>query len=371
MALKNIASTKLSKAMSPARSDDGRVADGDPQSTTFPTETAVQLSVLAYEKNIETLKEELSDLAAVTPLVFEDRPQSWQRSAFGFACIIDGHAWLVFRGSNQWADWKQNARFLSRSGVHRGFLDEWHKLEANVRQWLADNRDAYTAINLTGHSLGGAIALLGAYHLFDDYPAQVSRIITFGSPAPFYSDAAGRYEQMKLPAQTYSESLEYRTLRVVNKQDVVTWLPSLVGLKHVGQVERIGPKTMLGGVWTRAKYRYDKLRGFVPAPMPHSINKDEAQYAFEKRKWFDAEAKRQQRQQFWLNGGGKALGQILLPFLSSVTAAAWFVIYAISAAVVVIAGVFHLVESGLSHLRKNYVDEIVPREPEARFPWQQ
>jgi Lipase (class 3) len=99
----------------------------------------------------------------------------------------------------------------------------WPDVEASMKA-LAP---AGTDVIVTGHSLGGALAVLTASRLVDENVAKVSAIYTFGMPRPASKDYAD---------QRYNPRLGSRTYRLVQGCDLVpTVAPSGLGLHHVGR----------------------------------------------------------------------------------------------------------------------------------------
>ncbi|KAK7824869.1 phospholipase a1-igamma1 [Quercus suber] len=78
------------------------------------------------------------------------------------------------------------------------------------------------SLTVTGHSLGGALALLNAYEAASTIPNLPVSVISFG--APRVGNIAFRDELHQLGVKTF---------RVVTKQDVVPWMPGPV-YTHVG-----------------------------------------------------------------------------------------------------------------------------------------
>jgi hypothetical protein len=123
----------------------------------------------------------------------------------------DRMAVLAFRGTEKdYRDIKTdlNARFY-RSGTtktHSGFLDAFKLVEPAIRQAL-DELDGYK-LYLTGHSLGGALALIAARRLACD---EVAACYTFGSP--------------KVGNEEFGDAIKVPIYRVVNAADSVPSLP--------------------------------------------------------------------------------------------------------------------------------------------------
>jgi len=100
---------------------------------------------------------------------------------------------------------------------HRGFLDAldmiWAPLSAAVDQAVkAKERPLW----VTGHSLGGALALLAAWRLQRNFVA-VHEIITFGAPM-IGNDAA---------AKAFEQEFSGKIYRFVDLEDLVPRLPSV------------------------------------------------------------------------------------------------------------------------------------------------
>lgn len=100
---------------------------------------------------------------------------------------------------------------------HRGFLEAlaeiWEPLSTAVREaWEAQERPLW----VTGHSLGGAIALLAAWR-FQRQFLPVHAVVTFG--APMIGNAAA--------AQAFERELPDRIFRYVDVEDPVPLLPTV------------------------------------------------------------------------------------------------------------------------------------------------
>ncbi|NJO41805.1 MAG: lipase family protein [Cyanobacteria bacterium CRU_2_1] len=127
--------------------------------------------------------------------------------------------------------------------THRGFFNAFHdvwssklpkemkKYYPNVR-WFGSlgisdvlhNLPKNITLYVTGHSLGGALATLAAFHA-KEYHSDV-QLYTFGSPRVVNQAFAQKINQ-RLVGQIY---------RVVNHVDIVPRIPALFGYHHVGQL---------------------------------------------------------------------------------------------------------------------------------------
>ncbi|MGD1905161.1 MAG: hypothetical protein ACFB0C_04110, partial [Leptolyngbyaceae cyanobacterium] len=138
------------------------------------------------------------------------------------------HIMLIFRGSQEMADWKTNFSFklrpfrcqikpdvaLPKGEVHRGFQGAWESVEQAVgyylRHWWGKDSQLWVA----GHSLGGALASLAATSL--DYQGfKVSGLYTFGQPR------VGDWQFVREVNQRMGD----RMGRYVNNNDVVPLIP--------------------------------------------------------------------------------------------------------------------------------------------------
>ncbi len=100
---------------------------------------------------------------------------------------------------------------------HRGFLEAlemvWEPLSAKVSQALkVKDRPLW----VTGHSLGGALALLAAWRLQRNF-VSVHEVVTFGAPMIGNETASKAFEQ-EFPGKIF---------RYVDVEDVVPLLPSV------------------------------------------------------------------------------------------------------------------------------------------------
>jgi len=126
--------------------------------------------------------------------------------------------------------------------VHRGFNtytqqaffqpeEDGISLGERLRDLLVENPEA--RVVLTGHSLGGAVAIILGQRLIDmGAPAEQLRVVTFGAPPVGNAAFAEHCSQLKLD-------------RVVIAKDPVVKLPTmkLTGLEHFGEVTELSRNT--------------------------------------------------------------------------------------------------------------------------------
>lgn len=138
---------------------------------------------------------------------------------------------IAFRGSRSIQDFVCDAEFprtpTSFGGVHYGF---YRDIESIMPRIYSTSVDVYSQsykkpIVITGHSLGGALAILCARALAERN-VPVLAVYTFGQPRVGDFEFAAGYDAV-LADQTY---------RVVNQCDIVPRVPGILcGFRNVGQ----------------------------------------------------------------------------------------------------------------------------------------
>jgi len=160
---------------------------------------------------------------------------------------------VAFRGSEERSDWDCNMKriedktFKGRYNVsiHTGFLSYltniWQPYDdpkgniegKGIKAILKEEmKDRPKSLWFTGHSLGGAVAILAAAAacFYEEPPMQVSGVYTYGQP---------RVGDSRF-ANLYNTQLKSKTFRFVNNNDVVTRIPSWAPnffFAHVGQIK--------------------------------------------------------------------------------------------------------------------------------------
>jgi hypothetical protein len=147
-------------------------------------------------------------------------------SSHGVVASTDQVVVIGFRGTKDSADWLTDANIIGRrvadGNMHWGFyhavdvvFDEVY--EEAMRQGAKDK-----AVWITGHSLGGAMAVAFAYRAFTDRKMVADGVVTFGQPLVFSTSLA----------QVMLDSYDRRYIRFVNNWDPVTRL--LPNYRHAG-----------------------------------------------------------------------------------------------------------------------------------------
>lgn len=160
--------------------------------------------------------------------------ESWYHNGRFVQCAIirskpgkgEQFAALVFRGTRRgmtnWsfllnfflADWPTGGKV--HGGFKKVFLDAWAHIQPELEK-------IKVPLFFTGHSLGGALAVLAA---------------TLMNPAAVYTFGCPRFAN---PAFILATD-HLRIHRVVNPRDVVASIPPLPGIKHVGDVHTLEPQ---------------------------------------------------------------------------------------------------------------------------------
>lgn len=184
---------------------------------------------------------------------------------------------VAFRGTESRADWLTNAQFwhgaigdLSddvNSKVHKGFHIAYfcgqvkERVEAAVlKQYnrLSKAGEVWGVLT-TGHSLGGALAMLCTYRLaVRDVVGLASQgvpiqMVTFG--APRVGNAAFKAELEESPA---------RLVRVINDKDVVPRIPRRWTFFGLLPYRHAGPFVMFDETGSATAYRADEVRKLGP-----------------------------------------------------------------------------------------------------------
>jgi pimeloyl-ACP methyl ester carboxylesterase len=154
----------------------------------------------------------------------------------GFVVSNDDIVVVVFRGTQDQLDWKTNFRFqfIELQGgarVHAGFFLAYmgirDTLFANVKKLVkAKERPVY----VTGHSLGGALAMMATAELSNHDERELRDCIaacyTFGAP--------------KAGDRSFDQFVKVPLYRVTNGIDIVPFVPPWFGYRQVGDTRYFG-----------------------------------------------------------------------------------------------------------------------------------
>lgn len=187
----------------------------------------VQARQTPNDVHLEQLKEGLSTLGFELVETFSNAGTQ----AFLATRSPDRLAVLAFRGTEKdWRDIKAdlNARFYNGPGgarIHTGFRKAYHQVRDAVRPHVEQLSEAGYQLYITGHSLGGALAIVATRDLNRD---NIAACYTFGSP--------------KVGNEEFGYSIKPPIYRVVNAVDAVprvppTWITE--GLYQIARLVRI------------------------------------------------------------------------------------------------------------------------------------
>ncbi|MFJ9850580.1 lipase family protein [Streptomyces sp. NPDC101150] len=197
------------------------------------------------------------------------------------AYTIAGDRMIItgFRGTEpeQMRDWLSDATTPPCPGpggkgfMHYGFGEALDSIWPQVRKALGEFRDNGQSIWFTGHSLGGALAMLAGARLhFEEPRLTADGIYTFGQPRTCD----------RLLAQEFNTAFANRMYRFVNNNDVVPQLPPEPAFHHVDALRYIDSKgklhdamPVIGGLLDHAKgYTADMLAPASDGVRDHFIH---------------------------------------------------------------------------------------------------
>ena len=146
-----------------------------------------------------------------------------------FIAENETETYIVFRGSKGLGDWIANMKIYQAQKpygrVHRGFLNAFSVVQSEVFAALTRARVFNRKIYLAGHSLGGALAVVGAAHAkYEIGKTPIHGIYTFGMPKTCNRKCANYIDVV----------FGSKFLRFVNNDDIVTKIPPLS--RHAGRL---------------------------------------------------------------------------------------------------------------------------------------
>jgi hypothetical protein len=153
-------------------------------------------------------------------------------------CDLDNRTLVVFRGTATLGGWLvdlaawQEARRGLPGKVHHGFADSWEEL----RSWVQVHTPMEIPVEVTGHSLGGALATLAAASLAANR-WRVMPVYTFGAPRVGDAEFTAGVDNL------------VDVWRVVNDIDPVPHVPDGIRYLHCGREWQLpdgGPGSCFG-----------------------------------------------------------------------------------------------------------------------------
>ncbi|KAJ1556071.1 hypothetical protein HK405_007587 [Cladochytrium tenue] len=180
---------------------------------------------------------DIADIHSITPF-----SNSSSATLFGYGAVSTSQASIViaYRGAHNIENWISTVLFDqtilpdatglgadSDVKVHQGFLDDYEALQATTRGLAKTLLAAYPSysLTLTGHSLGGALALLAAIDLVNHGTVAASKVHVFTAGQPRVGNQAFSDYVAGFGFSSY--------IRIVNQKDVVPHLPyEWLGYRH-------------------------------------------------------------------------------------------------------------------------------------------
>ncbi|MEU5161838.1 lipase family protein [Streptomyces sp. NPDC020875] len=147
----------------------------------------------------------------------------------------------------------------ARTGyMHYGFAEALDSVYPGVRETVAGFRDGGQTVWFTGHSLGGALAMLAGCRMYLEEPRlRADGVYTYGQPR-----ACDR-----VLAAAVNKGFKDRLFRFVNNDDVVPLLPPEPAYAHTDALRWFDAKGTLHTSMPRLAGAADRLRGAVADPV--------------------------------------------------------------------------------------------------------
>jgi len=150
-------------------------------------------------------------------LFSKDTIPDYNGSMVAYVVSVQDITVIVFRGTDDPSDWIVNLDCLATSTpygeIHEGFFNAYNPLQKPIRDEVQQRSPKYLWI--TGHSLGGALALICANDMAENEKINLNGVVTFGQPRVVRQDLADHLNKMLL--RHYA--------RIVNNKDIVTRIP--------------------------------------------------------------------------------------------------------------------------------------------------
>lgn len=152
------------------------------------------------------------------------------RSACAIVASGRGATIVSFAGTDpaKVSDWNTDFNTLqSATDLHAGFENALETVWGDIKGAIASRPMAEQALFFTGHSLGGALALIAAERAVTDpaVNARATAVYVYGCPRAGGADFFNRYTPL------FGDS----TFRLVHGSDLVATVPPFPSFRHVGR----------------------------------------------------------------------------------------------------------------------------------------
>jgi triacylglycerol lipase len=177
----------------------------------------------------------LCQIAYKTPVDAEDAYQKLgfqqvetfvDASMIGYVISAGDVAVVVFRGTDDRYDWFTNLNTLTtetpQGPIHSGFSQAYLPLKPQIVKLLDRRKSKHLWI--TGHSLGGALAVVCAYDLIENQRRVIDGVMTFGQPMVAGKQLADHLDRLLIGKHAH----------FVNESDIVPRIPP--SLTHSGSL---------------------------------------------------------------------------------------------------------------------------------------
>jgi triacylglycerol lipase len=168
----------------------------------------------------------------------------------------------AFRGTEpaQIRDWLSDSSTPPWPGpggkgfIHYGFGEALESVFPEVKAAITEFRNNDQTIWFTGHSLGGALAMLAAARLYFEEPHLLADgVYTFGQPRTCD----------RILARAYDKVFTDRTYRFINNNDIVTQLPPEPAFHHVKTTRYIDSNGTLHNSMPMLSNLADRAKGLT------------------------------------------------------------------------------------------------------------
>ena len=187
---------------------------------------------------------------------FFDTGKNGDTQGYGF--VSGTTAFIAMRGTTSVDDWSTDlssalttdkdilAETLKLIGSaaprrHLGFASAWGHAAPKIETWAGKVRKNHGAQEFcfTGHSLGGALALIGAHDFAKRNVGKVGGVITFAAPKVGGAEFTADYSKL---------GLSERTLRCESVEDLVTWAARHDDFENPGVSCLVDKRPMIAGI---------------------------------------------------------------------------------------------------------------------------